>query len=64
MEVPTEELRMEILSFGDGIADSDKIADEGQMSLYIIIRVILRIIERTKVSTCPFLPLLFSSPLI
>lgn len=61
MEVPTEELRMEILSFGDGIADSD---NEGQMSLYIIIRVILRIIERTKVRTCPFLPLLFSSPLI
>ena len=36
MEVPTgfKELRMEILSFGDGIADSDKIADEGRMGLY------------------------------
>jgi len=39
VEVPTgfKELRMEILSFGDGIADSDKVADEGRMGLFAVI---------------------------
>ncbi|KAK3986152.1 hypothetical protein QBC44DRAFT_344832 [Cladorrhinum sp. PSN332] len=38
IEVPTgfEELRNEILSFGDGIDNSDKIANEGRMGLFVI----------------------------
>ncbi|KAH7328098.1 hypothetical protein B0I35DRAFT_472845 [Stachybotrys elegans] len=37
-EVPTgfEELRMHILSFGDGFDDRDKIPDEGRMGLFVI----------------------------
>ncbi|KEY72362.1 hypothetical protein S7711_10405 [Stachybotrys chartarum IBT 7711] len=38
MEIPTgfEELRKEILSFGDGIDDGNKVANEGWMGLFIV----------------------------
>ncbi|KAN0068591.1 hypothetical protein V8E54_013315 [Elaphomyces granulatus] len=38
VKVPTgfKEPRMEILSFGDGISDSNKIADEGRMGLFVV----------------------------
>jgi hypothetical protein len=67
MEVPTgfEELRREILSFGGGIADSNKIADEGRIGLFVVYTQGFRGMftpptqyERAKVSTSAFLPLL------
>lgn len=71
MEVPTgfEELRKEILSFSDGIADSDKIADEGRMGLFVVYTHDIRglyipkeFLERAKVSPTLFSFSSFPSP--
>jgi hypothetical protein len=68
MEVPRgfEGLRKEILSFGHGISDSDKISDEGRMGLFMVHTHDFRgtyitptQYEQAKVSTILFLPLLF-----
>lgn len=68
VEVPAgfEELRNEILSVGDGIVDSDKVADEGRMGLFIVYTHDIRglyipkeCIERSKVSVL-YIPLSLS----
>jgi hypothetical protein len=68
VKVPTgfKEPRMEILSFGDGISDSNKIADEGRMGLFVVYTRDIRglyipqeNIERAKVSAYHFLPPFF-----
>jgi len=64
IEIPVgfEELRKEILSFADSVADIDKIADEGHMGLFAVYTHDLggeyvppKLSERYTVSAYPFL---------